>query len=192
MSAKIDHPRIGIVGAGNIASLNVAGYLEDERCQVAAVCDPVEGRAAAAAERWGAPASYTDLDAMLADPDIDAVEILTPTNLHHDHVLAALAAGKHVSCQKPLANSVTEARAMAAAAEEAGLILRVSECFRHYPPLEQAKRLIAEGAIGKPSQSAHEDGGGSDRLRLPGRPASRRLRLADDLGAAPAATCSTT
>ncbi|MGA8372379.1 MAG: Gfo/Idh/MocA family oxidoreductase, partial [Acidimicrobiales bacterium] len=113
------------------------------------VCDPVEGRAAAAAELWGAAASYTDLDALLADPDIDAVEILTPTNLHHGHVLAALAAGKHVSCQKPLANSVKEARAMAAAAEEAGLILRVSECFRHYPPLEQAKELIEAGAIGQ-------------------------------------------
>lgn len=144
-------PRIGIVGAGNIASLNVAGYLEDARCDVVAVCDPKEGRAAAAASAWGAPAAYTDLDAMLADPDVDAVEILTPTNLHHDHVLAALAAGKHVSCQKPLANSVTQARAMAVAAEEAGLILRVSECFRHYPPLELAKRLIVEGAIGKPT-----------------------------------------
>ena len=151
MSAKIDHPRIGIIGAGNIASLNVAGYLDDERCDVAAVCDPVEGRAAAAAEAWGARSSYSDLAALLADPDIDAVEILTPTHLHHDHVLAALAAGKHVSCQKPLANSVTEARAMAAAADQAGLILRVSECFRHYPPLELAKRLIAEGAIGNPS-----------------------------------------
>ena len=57
---------------------------------------------------------YTELDDLLADPAIDAVEILTPTNLHHDHVLAALAAGKHVSCQKPFANSVDEARAMAA------------------------------------------------------------------------------
>jgi len=139
------------VGAGNIASLNVAGYLDDHRCQVVAVCDPVEGRAAAAAEAWGVASAYTDLDAMLADPGIDAVEILTPTNLHHDHAVAALAAGKHVSCQKPLANSVTEARAMAAAAEEAGTILRVSECFRHYPPLVLAKRLIAEGAIGRPS-----------------------------------------
>ena len=150
MSATIDRPRIGIVGAGNIATLNVAGYLDDERCEVVAVCDPVEGRAAAAAEAWGVPAAYTDLDAMLADPDIDAVEILTPTHLHHDHVLAAAAAGKHVSCQKPLANSVSEARAMAAAADEAGTILRVSECYRHYPPLELAKRLIAEGAIGQP------------------------------------------
>ncbi len=143
--------RIGIVGAGNIASLNVAGYLGDARCDVVAVCDPRPGRAAAAAAYWGVPSAYTDLDALLADPEIDAVEILTPTNLHHDHVLAALAAGKHVSCQKPLANSVTEARAMAAAATEAGLILRVSECFRHYPPLELAKKLITEGAIGKPT-----------------------------------------
>ncbi len=151
MSATIDRPRIAIVGAGNIAKLNVAGYLEDERCDVVAVCDPFEGRAAAAAAAWGVPAAYTDLESVLADPDIDAVEILTPTNLHHDHVLAAVAAGKHVSCQKPLANSVTEARAMAAAADEAGTILRVSECYRHYPPLELAKRLIAEGAIGQPS-----------------------------------------
>jgi predicted dehydrogenase len=66
-------------------------------------------------------------------------------------VLAAVAAGKHVSCQKPLANSVDEARSMAAAADSAGTVLRVSECFRHYPPLETAKRLIAEGAIGRPS-----------------------------------------
>lgn len=151
MSESSDGPRIGIVGAGNIASLNVAGYLDDPRCQVAAVCDPVEGRAAAAAETWGAGSAYTDLDAMLADPGIDAVEILTPTHLHHDHVLAALASGKHVSCQKPLANSVSEARTMAKAAEDAGLILRVSECFRHYPPLELAKRLIGEGVIGRPT-----------------------------------------
>jgi predicted dehydrogenase len=145
----IEEPGIGIVGAGNIAELNVAGYLHDPRCRVVAVCDPKEGRAAAAAAEWGVPKAYTDLAAMLADPDIQAVEILTPTNLHHDHVLAALAAGKHVSCQKPLANTVTQARAMAAAAEEAGLILRVSECFRHYPPLEKARELITEGAIGK-------------------------------------------
>ncbi len=103
------------------------------------------------AEAWGAPSSYSSLEDLLADPAIDAVEVLTPTNLHHDHVVAAVAAGKHVSCQKPLANSVAEARAMAAAADQAGTILRVSECFRHYPPLELAKQLIADGAIGRPT-----------------------------------------
>jgi len=152
MSTLIPRPRIGIVGAGNIASLNVAGYLGDPRCDVVAVCDPKEGRAAEAAREWGATKSYTDLDALLADPDVDAVEILTPTFLHHDHAMAAIAAGKHVSCQKPLSNTVAEARAMGAAAEEAGVILRVSECFRHYPPLELAKQLVSDGAIGRPTQ----------------------------------------
>ena len=151
MARTVEGPRIGIVGAGNIASLNVAGYLEDDRCKVAAVCDPHEGRAEEAAAAWGVPSAYTSLEELLSDPSIDALEILTPTNLHHDHVIAAAEAGKHVSCQKPLANSVDEGRAMAAAAEAAGTILRVSECFRHYPPLVLAKRLIAEGAIGNPS-----------------------------------------
>jgi predicted dehydrogenase len=152
MPPLVPRPRIGIVGAGNIASLNVAGYLDDPRCDVVAVCDPKEGRAAAAARAWGVPRVYTDLDALLADPEVDAVEILTPTFLHHDHVLAAVSAGKHVSCQKPLANTVAEAWTMAEAADRAGVILRVSECFRHYPPLELAKQLVQDGAVGRPTQ----------------------------------------
>ncbi len=144
-----DRVRLGVVGAGNIAAMNVAGYLDHDCCDVVAVCDPVEDRARAAAAAWGATAVHTDLAALLADDSLDAVEILTPTHLHHDHVLAALAAGKHVSVQKPIANTVEEARAMGAAADRAGLVLRVSECFRHYPPIEKAKALMAEGAIGK-------------------------------------------
>jgi predicted dehydrogenase len=97
----------------------------------------------------GIGAFATDLDDVLADPSIDAVEILTPTYLHSSHVLAALAAGKHVSCQQPLANSVDEARTMADAARATGLTLRVSECFRHYPPLVRAKELVEFGAIGR-------------------------------------------
>lgn len=151
MSGSGDRPQIGIVGAGNIASLNVNGYLVDPRCDVAAVCDPVEGRAAAAAAKWGAGRSYVSLDEMLADPGLDAVEVLTPTHLHRDHVEAAVAAGKHVSCQKPIANTVSDALAMEKAAADAGVVFRISECFRHYPPLERAKQLIAKGAIGKPT-----------------------------------------
>ena len=142
--------RLGVLGAGNIADLNVAGYLEDPRCEVIAVCDVMADSAAAAGERWNVPKIYTDLDRFLADPDFDAVEILTPTYLHHGHVLDALAAGKHVSVQKPVSNTIDEAVAMGKAADTAGLTLRVSECMVHYPPLELAKSLIADGAIGKP------------------------------------------
>ncbi len=143
--------RVGVLGVGNIAPLNVRGYLEHPRCDVVALCDIRQEKAARMATQWGVPKVYTDLDAFLADDDIDAVEILTPTYLHHEHVLAALDAGKHVSCQKPLANSVDEARQMARAAEDAGLVLRVSECYIHYPPLLRAKELVRSGAIGSPT-----------------------------------------
>ena len=111
---------------------------------------PVEHAKERAAE-WGVPQVYGDLHELLADPEIDAVEILTPTHLHRDHVLAAIAAGKHVSCQKPIANRVDDAFEMDAAASAAGVTLGISECFAHYPPLEKAKALIRDGAIGAPT-----------------------------------------
>jgi predicted dehydrogenase len=147
----MDHVHIGVLGAGNIADLNVAGYLDHDECTVLAVCDIDEQAAHDAAQLWGVPKVYTALDQMLADPEIDAVEVLTPTHLHRDHVVAALEAGKHVSCQKPVANSVDEAIEMEEAAQRTGLTFRVSECFMHYPPMVTAKRLIAEGAIGHPT-----------------------------------------
>jgi len=129
----------------------VRGYLEDPRCEVVAVCDTDETVGRQAAADWGARSYYTDLGELLADDSIDAVEILTPTHLHHDHAVAALEAGKHVSIQKPVANTVDDARDMQAVAERTGRILRISECFVHYPPLELAKKLIKDGAIGKPT-----------------------------------------
>jgi predicted dehydrogenase len=142
---------MGIVGVGNVAPLNVRGYLEHERCEVVALCDPREDKAQAMAQRWGVPKVYTELDELLADTDIDAVEILTPTHMHKEHVLAAVAAGKHVSCQKPIANTVADGLEMTAAARAAGVVFRISECFFHYPPLLKAKELIAGGAIGAPT-----------------------------------------
>ncbi|HVB91588.1 MAG TPA: Gfo/Idh/MocA family oxidoreductase [Acidimicrobiales bacterium] len=147
----MDQVRLGVLGAGNIAAMNVKGYLLDPRCDVVAVCDADEQVGRKAAEDWDAPSFYGDLAEMLKDDSLDAIEILTPTHLHHDHVIAALEAGKHVSVQKPVGNTVEEGRAMQAAAERAGRMLRISECFTHYPPLELAKKLVADGAIGKPT-----------------------------------------
>jgi predicted dehydrogenase len=147
----LDRVRIGIVGVGNIAPLNVAGYLEHPKCDVVALCDPREDKACAMAAEWGVPAVYTSLPDLLADPGVDAVEILTPTHLHKEHVLAAVEAGKHVSVQKPIANTIADAREMRDAADAAGVVLRVSECFLHYPPLMKAKELIRSGAIGIPT-----------------------------------------
>ncbi|MFZ0667184.1 MAG: Gfo/Idh/MocA family oxidoreductase, partial [Acidimicrobiales bacterium] len=151
MVAPVERVRLGVVGAGNIADLNVAGYIEHPGCDVVAVCDVHEEAARNAAERWGAPKVYTELDKMLEDPEINAVEVLTPTHLHFDHVFSSLQAGKHVSVQKPVTNSVDEARVLARAAAEADLTFRISECFVHYPPLELAKKFVKEGAIGHPT-----------------------------------------
>ena len=147
----LDRVRLGVVGIGNIAAMNIRGYLDHERCDVVAVCDPRVDHARQRADEWGVPTVYGELDDLLADDSIDAVEILTPTHLHHRHVLAALDAGKHVSVQKPIANTVEDGQEMGARAAELGLTLRVSECYAHYPPLERARDLIAQGAIGRPT-----------------------------------------
>jgi len=152
-SARVrgDRVRLGVLGAGNIAQLNVPGYVAHPRCDVVAVCDAHEGRATSAAATWSIPRVYTDLEAFLGDESIDAIEILTPTHLHHDHVIAAARAGKHISCQKPMANSVVEAREMLRAVDENDVVFRISECAFHYPPLVRAKELIRSGAIGTPT-----------------------------------------
>lgn len=146
----MDRVRLGIVGVGNVAPLNVPAYMSAEHCDVVAVCDPRIDKARAAAAEFDIPTCYASLDEMLADDSIDAVEILTPTYMHHEHVLAALAAGKHVSCQKPLTNTVAQSRELAEAARLAARFLRVSECCLHYPPLVVAKKIVESGAIGDP------------------------------------------
>jgi predicted dehydrogenase len=100
---------------------------------------------------WQVPRGYTELEQLLPDDEIDAVEILSPTPLHAEHTIAALRAGKHVSCQKPIANDVADARRMMEAARESGRVFRVTEQSCHYPPLRKARDLIRDGAIGTPT-----------------------------------------
>lgn len=141
--------RIGFVGAGRIADLHARGYRGSELGVIAAVCDADVGVAEARAAEWGA-AAYSDYTRMLADPGVDAVEILTPHNLHARMAVDALKAGKHVSVQKPMALTIAEADEMVAASRSSGRSLRVFENFRYYPPFRLAKRLIDEGEIGEP------------------------------------------
>jgi predicted dehydrogenase len=147
----MERVRLGIVGVGNISQLNVPGYLEHPNCDVVALCDSNLDRARTLAAAWDVPNVYGSLDDLLADPKIDAVEILTPTFLHVEHVIAAADAGKHISCQKPIANSVADARKMIDACARAGVTFRVTENCCYYPPLERAKQLLADGAIGTPT-----------------------------------------
>jgi predicted dehydrogenase len=96
------------------------------------------------------PRVYRSFGELLADDDIDAIEVLTPTHLHAEHVIAAAEAGKHVSCQKPIANTVADARRMIDVCERAGVMFRVTENCCFYPPLQRARDLVRSGDIGDP------------------------------------------
>jgi predicted dehydrogenase len=148
----VDRVRLAIVGCGNICQLNAPGYLEHERCDVVALCDTDRGRAERRAREWGlTPRIYTDYGKLLDDSGVDALELLTPTYLHAEQIVAALAAGKHVSCQKPISISVAEADRVAEAVGKARTTFRVTENFLYYPPIVKAKELLDAGAIGEVS-----------------------------------------
>jgi len=142
--------RVGIVGCGRIADLHQLGYREREDAAIVAVCDTNRRRARERAHAWNVARVYTDYQQLLADPEIDLVELLVPHHLHADMTVAACRAGKHVSVQKPMALHMAEADRMIAAAERAGVVLRVYENFRFYPPYVRAKAMLDAGEIGDP------------------------------------------
>ena len=144
--------RVGIIGTGRISDLHAIEYLQSERARIVAVCDIDEQSARRRAGEWGVPPArvFNNHHDLLALPDLDLVEILLPHHLHHPVTLDALAAGKHVSVQKPMALTLAEADEMIAAAAAAEKTLRVYENFIFYPPVVRAKALIDAGEIGDP------------------------------------------
>ena len=141
--------RIALVGVGRIADLHAQAYTHDPRATLWALCDRDEELLARRADEWGVERTFTDYADLLADPDVQAVEILTPTSLHCEQVLAAAAAGKHISVQKPMALSMEDGRRMVDACERAGVVYKVCENYVFYPPLQRARVQIDGGAIGR-------------------------------------------
>ena len=111
--------RVAFIGTGRISDLHALAYLDDERADIVALCDNNLELARARGRRWGVAQErvFSDYHALLALPDIDLVEILLPHHLHYQATLAAVAAGKHVSVQKPMALTVAQADEMVAAAK---------------------------------------------------------------------------
>lgn len=140
--------RVGIVGGGRIADLNRIGWVEHPAGEIVAVCDVDEVTRDRRSTEWCVPA-YERLDQLLDDPNVDAVEILTPHHLHAEQAVAAFEAGKHVSLQKPPTMTLQEFDQVARAAAEAGCTFKVYENFMFYPPHVLAGRLVDEGAVGE-------------------------------------------
>ncbi len=143
--------RIGIVGAGNIAqSAHLPAYerLKD-RVEIAAIADLDLERAQAAAEKFGVPAAYDGVEALLAGTDVDCVDVCTWNNGHAPVTIAAARAGKHVLCEKPMADSLENALAMEKAVRENGVKFMIAVVTRYSSEAQAAHELQASGALGE-------------------------------------------
>jgi len=141
--------RVAIVGCGRISGLHQLGYRGREDARIVAVCDTNKTLAKKKAREWGVEKIYPDYNQVLEDKEVDVVELLTPHHLHCPMTIRAAQAGKHISVQKPMALSAAEADEMVAAADKAGVILRVYETFVYYAPAMRAKEMIDAGEIGE-------------------------------------------
>lgn len=144
--------RVAIIGTGRISDLHALEYLQNPSSQIVALCDRDAALAEEKARQWGIQnvAIETDLDALLARPDVDLVEILLPHHLHLDAALKAMNAGKIISLQKPMCVSMEEADKLVATAEAYERPVKIFENFIFYPPVLKARDLIDQGAIGTP------------------------------------------
>ena len=142
------------MGAAHSQGWRTAGHVFDlpMRPVLAAICGRDEAAVRAAADKHGWAAAETDWRALIARDDVQVVDICTPGDSHAEIAIAALEAGKHVLCEKPLANSVAEAEAMVRAAEDArgrGQLAMVGFNYRRVPAIAYAKKLIGEGRLGR-------------------------------------------
>ncbi|MFG2560783.1 Gfo/Idh/MocA family protein [Streptomyces sp. NPDC048496] len=141
------------MGAAHSQGWRTAGHAFDLPMQpaLAAICGRDRTAVSAAAERHGWAAAETDWRALIARDDVQLVDICTPGDSHAEIAIAALEAGKHVLCEKPLANTVAEAEAMTEAAERArvrGQVAMVGFNYRKVPAIAYARKLIADGRLG--------------------------------------------
>ena len=141
----------GLIGAGDIARKRVAPALRDSPvCRFAAVSRAQAELATAFAEEFGAAAAYASERDLLKDPDVEAVYIATPVDLHAPQTIAAAEAGKHVLCEKPMALDTSECDQMIDACRSNGVKLGIAYYRHFYPVVQRIKRALASGEIGKP------------------------------------------
>jgi UDP-N-acetylglucosamine 3-dehydrogenase len=141
--------RVGVIGCGSIAQhRHLPEYKANQYVELVAVCDINEDRAKEIAEKYEALA-FASYEELLKSGKVDAVSVCTPNYLHAPITIAALEAGLHVLCEKPMATSKQEAEAMIQAAKESGKKLMIAHNQRFVPSHQKARKLIQNGEIGK-------------------------------------------
>jgi predicted dehydrogenase len=151
--------RFGIIGLG-MGAVHLQACLENPRAEITAICDSGEARLREVAASRGIPFAAADYHEIVSRDDVDAVVVASPDFLHAEHSVAAMEAGKHVLCEKPLALTLADCRAMIDAADRTGMTFMVGQVCRFAPGFVRAKELIDAGAIGElflvESEYAHD------------------------------------
>lgn len=173
---------IALVGGGRIADMHAPGYLRSSNAKLYALCDVSQETLRRRQSEWGLEKTTTSYAEILEDPNVDAVEILTPHHLHHPMVLQAAAAGKHVSVQKPMALNLRECDEMIDACRKAGVRFKVFENFVFHPPYIRAKQILESGIIGDPLFIRTRLGAGYGGWEIPLRAWAWRLNEAESGG----------
>ncbi|HZO92066.1 MAG TPA: Gfo/Idh/MocA family oxidoreductase [Chthonomonadaceae bacterium] len=142
--------RIGVIGTGGIANAaHLPGYSQiPDECEIFALCDIDPVALNKTAEKYPVQHKFEDYNKLLEMPEIDAVSVCTPNYVHHGPTIAALKAGKHVLCEKPIAMNATEAAEMVKTARKEGKILQIGYNSRFAPSNQTLKRFIDAGELG--------------------------------------------
>ena len=143
--------RIGVIGCGRWANwAHLPGWTRDERCRVVAVCDSDPDLAQAAADKFGVGEAVSDHRRVIERDDVDVIDVVTGDEEHFMLTMAALEAGKHVLCEKPVAHDYRDTLRARDLAASKGLGTKVGFTFRYSPAVRYMKELINEGFVGTP------------------------------------------
>ena len=170
MTFHLNPVRVGLIGAGRMGSFHAENLAwRVPGAILAAVADPQPGAADALTNKLGVGKAYSDLHALLQDPEIEAVAIAAPARTHAEWVIAAAKAGKHVFCEKPMAVTLDEADRAIAAAKDAGVVLQVGFNRRFDSGFAAAIAAVKAGENGTTqlSRSLTRDPGLHDPSRIP-------------------------
>jgi predicted dehydrogenase len=141
--------KVGLIGGGGISDAHIQGYLRiPDQVKVSAVSDVIEANAHRRSEQVGGAQTYSDYHVMLAESDLDAVDICLPHYLHKDAIVAAANAKKHILCEKPLCLTLQEAKEVENAVKENGVTLMCAHNQLFIPAIQKARQLIEEGVLG--------------------------------------------
>ena len=143
----MDTIRVGIIGTGGISRAHQQAYQKAGGFEIVAVCDIFEEKAKKAAEEWGVPAenAFTDIEQMLNSVDLDTISVCTYNQAHKDPTIAALKAGKHVFCEKPMAATLEDATEMVKVAKSSGKILQIGIHSTFSSDIQLARKLVDNG-----------------------------------------------